>query len=101
MKINGYEIHQGVTTGDDSFSVVEDGGFSLICRDNIIGTYIHGIFDSPKFTRKLLNKIRAKKGLSPIFDFMSLETHKEKEYKRLAKVMRTHLDMDKIYSILK
>ena len=26
---------------------------------------------------------------------------KEKEYKRLAKVMRTHLDMDKIYSILK
>ena len=101
MKINGYEIHQGVTTGDNSFSVVEDGGFSLVCRDNIIGTYIHGIFDSPKFTRKLLNKIRTQKGLSPIFDFMSLETHKEKEYKRLAKIMRTHLDMDKIYSILK
>lgn len=101
MQINGYEIHQGVTTGDTSYSVVEDGSFSLVCHNNIIGTYIHGIFDSPKFTRKLLNKIRAAKGLNPLFDFMNLETFKEKEYKRLAKIMRTHLDMDKIYSILK
>lgn len=101
MKISGYEIHQGVSTGDESFSIVDDQSLSLVCKDNIIGTYIHGIFDSPKFTRKLLNKIRADKGLPPIFDFMSIETHKEKEYKRLAKIMRTHLDMDKIYSILK
>lgn len=101
MKINGYEIHQGVTTGDSSYSVVEDGGFSIVCHNNIIGTYIHGIFDSPKFTRKLLNKIRAQKGLQPLFDFMSFETFKEKEYKRLANIMRAHLDMDKIYSILK
>ena len=101
MKVNGYEIHQGVTTGNNEYSVVEEKDFSLICHNNIIGTYIHGIFDTPKFTRKLLNKIRIGKGLQPIFDFMNLETFKEKEYKRLAKTMRTHLDMEKIYSILK
>lgn len=101
MKVNGYEIHQGVTTGNNEYSVVEEKDFSLICHNNIIGTYIHGIFDTPKFTRKLLNKIRVGKGLQPIFDFMNLETFKEKEYKRLAKTMRTHLDMEKIYSILK
>lgn len=101
IKINGYEIHQGVTTGDSSCSAVEDGGFSLLCKDNIIGTYIHGIFNSPKFTRKLLNHVRMKKGLVPIFDYMSLETYKEKEYKNLAKLLRKHLDMEKIYEILK
>lgn len=101
MKVNGYEIHQGVTTGNNEYSVVEEKDFSLVCHNNIIGTYIHGIFDTPKFTRKLLNKIRVGKGLQPIFDFMNLETFKEKEYKRLAKTMRTHLDMEKIYSILK
>lgn len=101
MKVNGYEIHQGVTTGNNEYSVVEEKDFSLVCHNNIIGTYIHGIFDTPKFTRKLLNKIRVGKGLQPIFDFMNLETFKEKEYKRLAKTMRAHLDMEKIYSILK
>ena len=101
LQINGYEIHQGVTTGNTDYSVADDKGFSIICRDNIIGTYIHGIFDTPKFTRKLLNKVRAQKGLEPVFDYMNIETFKEKEYKRLAKIMRSHLDMEKIYSILK
>ncbi len=101
LQINGYEIHQGFTTGDTNYSLADDKGFSIICRDNIIGTYIHGIFDTPKFTRKLLNKVRIKKGLEPIFDYMNIETFKEKEYKRLAKIMRSHLDMEKIYSILK
>lgn len=101
IKITGYEIHQGVTTGDEIYSVTGDRGFSLLCKENIIGTYIHGIFDTPKFTRKLLNKIRIKKGLEPLFDFMNLETFKEKEYKRLAKLLRANLDIDKIYSIIK
>ncbi|MDP0489322.1 MAG: cobyric acid synthase [Fusobacterium sp. JB021] len=101
LKVSGYELHQGITTGDNSSSVVPEKDFSILCKDNIIGTYIHGIFDSAKFTRKLLNKIRIKKGLEPIYDFMSLESFKEKEYRRLARVMRSHLDMEAIYKILK
>lgn len=101
IKLSGYELHQGVTTGDNSCSVVEEKDFTIVCKDNIIGTYIHGIFDSTKFTRKLLNKIRTNKGLEPIYDFVSIEVHKEKEYKRLAKVMRNHIDIEKLYNILK
>lgn len=101
IKISGYELHQGITTGDNSYSIVPEKDFSIICKDNIIGTYIHGLFDSAKFTRKLLNKIRIKKGLEPIYDFMSMESFKEKEYRRLANVMRTHVDIDTIYKILK
>lgn len=101
IKITGYELHQGITTGDNSCSVVPEKDFSIICKDNIIGTYIHGLFDSAKFTRKLLNKIRIKKGLEPIYDFMSMESFKEKEYRRLANVMRNHVNMNAIYKILK
>ena len=101
IRISGYEIHQGVTTGDDTYSVTGSGEFSVLCKENIIGTYVHGIFDSPKFTRKLLNQVRIKKGLYPLFDFMNLETFKEKEYKRLANLLRANLDMKKIYSIMK
>ncbi len=102
ITVSGCEIHQGVTTGEDSkFSITGEDNFALICKDNIIGTYIHGLFNSPKFTRKFLNKLRAKKGLEPILDYVNMETHQETELKKLAKLMRLNLDLKKIYEILK
>ena len=57
LAVRGYEIHAGVTAGD------EPGGplFELECRedgsrfddgvinadDNVLGTYLHGLFDEP------------------------------------------------------
>ena len=102
ITVSGCEIHQGLTTGEDSkYSVTGEDNFALICKGNIIGTYIHGLFNSPKFTRKFLNKLRSKKGLAPILDYVNMETHQETELKKLAKLMRINLDLKKIYEFLK
>ncbi len=102
INVYGCEIHQGVTTGEaGKYSITEEEPFTLICKENIIGTYIHGLFDSPKFARKFLNKLREKKGLTPLLDYISVESYQETEFKKLAKVMRENLDIDKILTLLK
>ena len=69
---------------------------------NVVGTYLHGIFDEIDFTRTLLNTIRAKKGLEPITsEVESFEEFKNREYDRLADMLRENLDMEKIYEIVK
>ena len=68
---------------------------------NVIGTYIHGIFDNIEFTRTILNNVRKIKGLDSIeSEIKSFSEFKEKEYNRLADIVRENVDMDKIYAII-
>jgi adenosylcobyric acid synthase len=59
LKINGYEIHMGKTSGKDcdrAFSkagVQTDGAMSVCGK--IAGTYIHGLFAEDEFRRKFLS----------------------------------------------
>ena len=73
LRLSGYEIHHGLTriTGkcDPLFEVIECNGKKIkypegaISKDRrILGTYIHGIFDSGAFRRSFLNRLRKKKG---------------------------------------
>ncbi|MGL4369669.1 MAG: cobyric acid synthase, partial [Spirochaetota bacterium] len=52
LRIAGYEIHMGVSsfTGDALPLTLTDSGSGGILAGNILGTYIHGIFDSAGFT---------------------------------------------------
>jgi adenosylcobyric acid synthase len=48
--LSGYEIHMGVTTVDEAltpFARFEDGVTDGIRAAGLIGTYLHGVFDSP------------------------------------------------------
>lgn len=112
MKIKGYEIHMGQTKiGKNSFPMncikkrlheevaVEDGAVNPM--GNVMGTYIHGIFDNIPFTRKILNNVRKAKGLEEKeSDIESFEAFKEREYDKLAKIVRENVDLDKIYEIM-
>lgn len=101
-EISGYEIHMGRSTGieeGDSITMTENG-VGGVSAPNLMGTYIHGIFDNTEFTRGFLNNIRKKKGLEPIETDKSFTEHKEQEFARLAAETRKHLDMDKVYAIL-
>ena len=89
-EIKGYEIHQGVTNISNP----------VICKDNVFATYIHGIFDNSKFTNDLLNMIRRKKYMPEQKETLSFNEFKEKEYDKLAKLLRENLDIQEIYKIL-
>lgn len=89
-EIKGYEIHQGISTFDSP----------LICKDNIFATYIHGIFDNSKFTNDFLNMIRRKKNMPEQIETLSFREFKEREYDKLAKLLRENLDIEEIYKIM-
>jgi adenosylcobyric acid synthase len=111
----GYEIHMGETTHNGSKSVrpfariteragemadILDGCVSA--NGNVIGTYIHGIFDNDEFRSKLIDYLRLKKGLRPsngrCADF---KTTKELRYNELADIVRRNMDMNVVYNMLK
>jgi len=112
-KINGYEIHMGVSTRLDdckAFLKIEDRlGEEVNVLDgainekgNVFGTYIHGIFDDIDFTRTYLNLIRTEKGFDKLeSEIKNMEEFKDNEYNKLADLIREHIDMDKVYEILK
>jgi len=99
--IKGYEIHQGITNGKEKGIFLDGENYiNGVIKNNIIGCYIHGIFDNIEFTRGFLNNIRLKKGLDGIDTTISFEEFKEKEYDKLAKVVEKSVDMEKLYKII-
>ena len=89
-EIKGYEIHQGVTNISSP----------VICKDNVFATYIHGIFDNSKFTNDFLNVVRRKKYMPEQKETLFFNEFKEREYDKLAKLLRENLDIEEIYKIL-
>lgn len=112
-KIKGYEIHMGKTYLKDDVTpyltitdklgekvMIEDGAINK--NKQVIGTYVHGIFDDQNYTRNFINNLRIKKGLEAIDDnnIETYEAFKNKEYERLAKLLEENLDMKKILEII-
>ena len=89
-EIKGYEIHQGVTNISNP----------VICKDNVFATYIHGIFDNSKLTNDFLNMIRKQKNIAAQKEVLSFNEFKEREYDKLAKLLRENLNIKEIYKIL-
>ena len=103
--VEGYEIHMGVTTlqeGVNSLTVLgESKKMDGAYKDNIYGTYVHGIFDKEQVVKEIVIALSNKKGIdmtkTVAFD---MEAFKETQYDILAAELRKHLDMDAIYNIL-
>ena len=87
--LEGYEIHSGVTAAD-----------KIVAAGNIFGTYIHGIFDNDKFRRQIINAIRITKNLAPIEETKNLRAERQKNYERLAKIVRENLNMNLLEKII-
>ncbi|NCC79409.1 MAG: hypothetical protein EOM07_07395 [Clostridia bacterium] len=67
----------------------------------IFGTYVHGIFENAGFTRSLLDHLCERKGVPPLEETITdYWDHREDELDKLAKIVREHTDMEKIYAIL-
>ncbi|MGL4788990.1 MAG: cobyric acid synthase [Cetobacterium sp.] len=99
IAIKGYEIHQGVTSGKE-ISCTEDDRLVATVKENIFGTYLHGIFDNTEFSDFILNKIREKKGLQRKESEIDFEQYRLRELDKLEKIFRENVDMKAIYKIL-
>ncbi len=112
QKFYGYEIHMGRTcylsgSARPLFKLkrINSAGGGRYILDgainkggNVIGTYIHGIFDNPHFRNALLNRIRKAKGIKA--SYSGRPDAPREEIARLAMTLRENLDIGAIYKIL-
>jgi adenosylcobyric acid synthase len=103
----GYEIHMGQTqrfAGNPMFQILERNRISVntedgctTSNDRVLGTYIHGLFDTPAITKHWLNLI----GLSNI-ELTQIHglSARNKEYDLLAEHFEKYVDTEKIFKYL-
>jgi adenosylcobyric acid synthase len=98
--VRGYEIHAGVSRGSaltTPSAVLEDGRPDGAISDDgkILGTYLHGVFESPDACAALLRWA----GLSDPkrIDYREV---RERAIERVADSVETHLDMHAILGLL-
>lgn len=101
-KFTGYEIHMGKTTvTGEVLSVLSTGEDDGSFNENILGTYVHGIFDDGNFYDKLIEIILEYKGYDAFeIDNIDYQIYKDKQYDLLAENLRENLDMNTIYKVL-
>ncbi|MCR4924314.1 MAG: cobyric acid synthase [Lachnospiraceae bacterium] len=112
--VEGYEIHTGVSclrdtssAKDSPFLLKDDGSYDGYCLDNIMGTYIHGLFDKGELLSLLEKELLKRRGLydknSPYLKAKDSYDHKsflEGQLDLLAETVKKSLDMEKLYHIL-
>jgi len=100
----GYEIHMGETRneGGEALTCRADGEANGLQQGNVYGTYVHGIFDTGNVAEQICRTLAAKKGVVlPENSGESFRQRREKEYDRLADLVRENLDMERIYGMLR
>ncbi|MBF0445505.1 MAG: cobyric acid synthase [Magnetococcales bacterium] len=97
--VTGYEIHMGQTTGEalqNCAMILNGKPHGAISHDNqIMGHYLHGIFDHPQALQTLLNWAGLKKT-----QYLDLAQEQEKTFDRLADAFEQQIDMDFITDLL-
>ncbi|SDN86424.1 cobyric acid synthase [Vreelandella arcis] len=98
--VTGYEIHNGVSHGPALTSPLFDLGSHLdgaVSDDGqVMGTYLHGLFDHPDACQALLMRL----GLEAAYS-VDYRAHRERELNRLAETLETHLDIEAIIALLR
>ncbi len=105
-RVTGYEIHMGRTEnlgGCREWIRLENGRMDALSNEDgtVLGSYLHGLFDTPGFAEALVRRLMLDKGMDPLNWHFDLKAHKEAEYDKLADLVRGSFDMEKIYEILK
>ena len=71
-------------------------------KGNVYGTYIHGIFDKGAVASTVIKALGERKGISmETMGAMDYDTIREREFDRLSSMLREHMDMGKIYGMLR
>jgi len=98
-ELSGYEIHSGVSRGpalERPAVRLADGRYDgAISEDGqVLGTYVHGLFESTDACRALLRWAGLEKVQRP--DYQAL---RERDIERLADLVETHLDTARLLAL--
>lgn len=103
VPVSGYQIHAGQTKSTElsqphrPFAILNnDLPDGAISKDNqIAGTYLHGVFDTPEALSAILKWAGKEVGISE-----SYRTVQDREIQRVADACEQHLDWQKIHKVL-
>lgn len=103
VTLDGYEIHAGRGTfGPDAVPwLAIDGQTDGVMnrQGNVLGTYLHGLFDGGQLLRAVIAKVRGVQ--TEEAPALTMEQFREREFDRIAQVVRESLDMKAVYAILR
>ncbi len=106
VTVDGYEIHAGHNRLGESavpWLRIGDRTDGVMNREgNVMGSYLHGLFDDGQLFAAIAKHIRQRKGIAgdeqkPV----SFEAFRQREFDRIADIVRASVDMDAIYRIAK
>lgn len=110
INVYGYEIHMGICrysrntkplfkikTKNGENVYIDDGAINF--QGNIMGTYIHGVFDSADFRQYILNRIRKEKAI-PEKKSVDYSNYRNSQLDKLAEIIRSNVDIQSIYTIM-
>lgn len=110
LPFEGYEIHMGITKVNapmNELQYLSEGmegkheGKDGVSRGNIYGSYIHGLFDSEEIVLAIVEALAREKGIEfEAHATGSIQDFKNREYDKLAAIVRESLDMKLIYRII-
>ena len=104
-RVDGYEIHTGRNSyGPEAFPWLRIDGETdgvMNGQGNVLGTYLHGLFDDGRLFAAIADRIRTQRGdagkeQQPV----SMEEYREREFDRIAAIVRESVDMDAVYRII-
>lgn len=105
LDVSGYEIHAGRTDGacPPALTLARDDGArdDGAVRGNVLGTYLHGVFDAPRTVETLADALLARRGLpSAGVRLASTAQERERQLDELAGLLRASIDLEAVYRIL-
>ena len=109
-EVTGYEIHHGLSVPADgispAFEIFERSGQPVRIHDGacdasgrVWGSNIHGLFENALFRHHFLQELALMSGCARSANSRQ-DWNLEREYDRLADIVRTHLDMPAIYRLI-
>lgn len=97
--VTGYEIHNGVSEGPALSSPlfeIEGRSEGAVSDDGqIMGTYLHGLFDHPDACQSLLKQLGLANG-----EQSDYQAHRERELDRLADMLEAHIDIEAVIALM-
>lgn len=100
----GYEIHMGETDVREGavFTRDESGETNGMMQGNVCGTYVHGILDAGHIASDIAEALARRNSVTlPPAGAETFRELREKEYDKLADLVRNNLDMNAVYGMLK